>query len=646
MTQSGGNFLDDLLLANRNVTIPNSATKTLANSSASVAAGQIAVSINGQVTLATSGAIENGLYPAGLFLAAAAPGASATLITQGPVAPSLKNLGAGLACAVGTDSSGNPVRVTDPSCISKFKQIGVCDANGTIFVNPVAATSVNVKDFGATGDGVTDDTAAIQAAVTFAKANTTINGQYAGIQIYFPNGTYLCSSQINFDTTALDTSHEFPNVTLYGDGSGISSPGSNIGTSTLIYTGTGSGSFISARSSANFSMRNMGILYESGSYTGTLCDFSQNASLGNVASTWLIFDNCNIGCLNSAHQTAAYAINLDGSEGCVISASHIGGADVGVVVSVEGAAGASVQTSLLNCQFDQCATGAILNPSNNTTIDGCIFEFVSRAVWANFATNNQPAIFNLRFSNNWCGDDNDRATPWVDAGKGLMKGCEFFGNFFGGIDGAADQSQKDSIKLGSAAGVHIHGNLLITVDFTLVSGGSYAQGVTINGNTMVSGNTVGAPYWRAFNNACACCSMFDNVPIGFNQGAIDQVALAGHMVTFPTLGEAPIASGTTHVTAVLEGTGFQGSNDSSGRITLTVASGPTAPGVQANVTFANAFDSAFGYKPKVFLQPETARAMSTDVYAVTSWGNFTLNSSTGLGNTSTDTYAWAYWVVG
>jgi hypothetical protein len=42
--------------------------------------------------------------------------------------------------------------------------------------------SVSVKDFGATGDGVTDDTAAIVLALAASKS------------VYFPAGTYLCSS--------------------------------------------------------------------------------------------------------------------------------------------------------------------------------------------------------------------------------------------------------------------------------------------------------------------------------------------------------------------------------------------------------------------------------------------------------------------
>jgi hypothetical protein len=53
------------------------------------------------------------------------------------------------------------------------------------------AQTVSVKDFGAVGDGVTDDTAAIQAAIDYAVANVDVQC------IDFPVGTYAVNAQID-----------------------------------------------------------------------------------------------------------------------------------------------------------------------------------------------------------------------------------------------------------------------------------------------------------------------------------------------------------------------------------------------------------------------------------------------------------------
>jgi hypothetical protein len=53
----------------------------------------------------------------------------------------------------------------------------------TLTPTPVPPTALNVRDYGATGNGTTDDTAAVQSAITAAAAGGGI--------VYFPAGTYL-----------------------------------------------------------------------------------------------------------------------------------------------------------------------------------------------------------------------------------------------------------------------------------------------------------------------------------------------------------------------------------------------------------------------------------------------------------------------
>lgn len=75
-------------------------------------------------------------------------------------------------------------------------------------VFPADAGVLNVKDFGAEGDGVTDDTAAIQALL-----NAHPNGQRI---IYLPNGTYLVSGTITWPAGTPGKGNEYKNTILQG----------------------------------------------------------------------------------------------------------------------------------------------------------------------------------------------------------------------------------------------------------------------------------------------------------------------------------------------------------------------------------------------------------------------------------------------
>jgi hypothetical protein len=68
--------------------------------------------------------------------------------------------------------------------------------------------TVSIEDFGAVGDGITDDTAAIQAALTYAA--TTKN-----VGVYIPSGKYKITSSIVVPTVA---GQNFLNIDVYGNG--------------------------------------------------------------------------------------------------------------------------------------------------------------------------------------------------------------------------------------------------------------------------------------------------------------------------------------------------------------------------------------------------------------------------------------------
>ena len=71
---------------------------------------------------------------------------------------------------------------------------------------------VSVKDFGAVGDGTTDDTASIQAAINAL-------GLLGGGEVYFPRGTYVISATINIGNGSSGVASTYQNVRLVGDGS-------------------------------------------------------------------------------------------------------------------------------------------------------------------------------------------------------------------------------------------------------------------------------------------------------------------------------------------------------------------------------------------------------------------------------------------
>lgn len=89
---------------------------------------------------------------------------------------------------------------------------------------------LNVKDFGAKGDGSTDDTAAIQAAIDYAVA--------AGRRsVYFPAGTYIVTSPLHAQVEAGTTTVGGSTKSRYAYGMGLTLRGEQVGKTVLRKTG-------------------------------------------------------------------------------------------------------------------------------------------------------------------------------------------------------------------------------------------------------------------------------------------------------------------------------------------------------------------------------------------------------------------------
>ena len=158
----------------------------------------------------------------------------------------------------------------------------------------------NVQNYGAVGDNVTDDTTAIQAALTAAAASTIVENSTRinkGASVYFPAGVYVVSSQLTVPAR----------VKIYGDGPGgvLSSRDSSAGASVI--RGTFNGTIINAPND-RFTLSNIGVFgpFVSGD-TSSVCIKvgPTNANQYTLEHIWvegcydgLIVDGAGIAALN------------------------------------------------------------------------------------------------------------------------------------------------------------------------------------------------------------------------------------------------------------------------------------------------------------------------------------------------------------
>lgn len=104
------------------------------------------------------------------------------------------------------DASGNPVAsIGTDATTDIFTQSGAGAVSRS--VNAKLREVISVKDFGAVGDGLTDDTLAIQAAINAAEGRT----------VYIPAGTYKITNTLSYNVPKTFGAFS-PGIKLMGDG--------------------------------------------------------------------------------------------------------------------------------------------------------------------------------------------------------------------------------------------------------------------------------------------------------------------------------------------------------------------------------------------------------------------------------------------
>lgn len=120
-----------------------------------------------------------------------------------------------------TGLNGITIGATTPGASTFTTSNWSSNANRRTTKNNLNLTVVNVKDSGATGNGSTDDTAAIQAAAALVTSNGAL---------YFPPGNYRITSGFTFSGLT--------NVKIFGDGATINNDSGSAGGNTLVIDNT------------------------------------------------------------------------------------------------------------------------------------------------------------------------------------------------------------------------------------------------------------------------------------------------------------------------------------------------------------------------------------------------------------------------
>lgn len=364
--------------------------------------------------------------------------------------------------------------------------VGALNSVQTEIDNMKSTVYINVKDYGAAGDGVTDDTAAINDALTYAQTFDL------GATLFFPAGEYLISSTI---TIPYVSGHGLGGISILGEGRYASVIFSNNDIDLIEYVGDGS----DPNDSYNLfgmSIQNIYLRYYGGNSTKTGIKFiyCHQVLMLNVRvryfKTGVYLEHCS----NSTFIAVGISGNVTGARGFDVGDRSVSNAYIACFFGASGDAYSVSANSVgffaergnisdQNIMYFDCgnATTAIWidgqNTTTNQTGDINIIDLVCETFYG-IQLYNMNNHGNVNIIGGWfnCQVAPERHGVYLSNCVGVsIKGCVFVSNIGSGSIGT-----KCAVTLASACADIIITNCIIK--------NQYALNANVAGNSIMFNN--------------------------------------------------------------------------------------------------------------------------------------------------------------